>query len=143
MPGLGKRRAPNYNAPATPVQPLPPAASVAAHDAFAARVGAAEPRIVAVDGDALDALQAGILFDFDDLVAARLQRRDHVRRYAARFQFGRSVAAADVGQADGLLHIEVPVQRPDQHLGDVVDDGRAARRTGRYRGAEGARPRGH
>ena len=38
-----------------------------------------------------------------------------------------SRAAAEVGQADGLLYVQSPIQRTDEDLGDVVDDRRSAR----------------
>ena len=37
------------------------------------------------------------------------------------------IAAAEIGQRDRLLHVQAPVQHPDQRLGDVVDDRRTAR----------------
>ncbi|MNF69162.1 hypothetical protein D3C84_510370 [compost metagenome] len=42
------------------------------------------------------------------------------------FQFGRAVAAAEVGQVDGGLGIEVPVEQADGGFGHVFDDLRAA-----------------
>ncbi len=61
-------------------------------------------------------------------MAARLQAIDNARRYLALFDFRGSIAAAEVGQRNRLLDIELPVQDSDDRLGNVVDDHRSSGR---------------
>ncbi|MNQ84464.1 hypothetical protein D3C85_995920 [compost metagenome] len=64
--------------------------------------------------------------DLAHVVAFVLQRLDQCRTELSAFKFGRAVAAAEVGQVDRRLRIEVPVEQADGGFGDVFDDLRAA-----------------
>jgi hypothetical protein len=71
-------------------------------------------------------LQAARHVDRAHIMPHRLQCRLHLLERRAFLDLGRTVAAAEVRQVDGLLHVEVPVERGHQHLGDIVDDEAAA-----------------
>lgn len=77
--------------------------------------------------DPHDGLGAAGHVDFIYRVPLVLQRLNQRRAELALFQFGRAVAAAEVGQADGALRVEVPVEQADRGFGYVFDDLRAAR----------------
>jgi len=98
---------------------------------FAPRIGAADPQFLPIHVDAHDALQAGGLFDHAHFMTLGTQTVDQLCRDPALFQLGRPVAAAEVRQTNRLLHVQIPIQHPDQHFADVVDDCRSARRAGR------------
>ena len=67
-------------------------------------------------------------FDYAHLVPQRSQRLRPACRFRAPLQFGGAVAAAEIGQVDRLLYVQVPVERGDQGLDYVVDNGAAAGR---------------
>jgi hypothetical protein len=64
--------------------------------------------------DPHDGLGAAGHVDFIHCVALVFQRLNQRRAELALFQFGRAIAAAEVGQADGALRVEVPVEQADQ-----------------------------
>ena len=86
--------------------------SVAAHDAFAARIGAAEPAL----RRALQALQAGVHLHLAHLVAARLQLAYHLGADLARLHLGRAIAAAEIRQADGCCTLSFQSRVPTSTL---------------------------
>ncbi len=65
-------------------------------------------------------------------MASGLERRTKRGIRSAQFEFRRPVPAAEVGQGDRVLHVQPPVDRAHEHLADVVDDRRAARRSERH-----------
>ncbi|CFN43426.1 Uncharacterised protein [Bordetella pertussis] len=67
------------------------------------------------------------------------QRRGQRFQRRAALELGFLVAAAQVGQRDRLLHVQLPIEHADQRLGHVVDDGAAAGRTQRQHGLAGAK----
>src|SRR5882672_4186232 len=96
--------------------------SFPARHAFAARVGPAFPAVAR----AADALQPTGHVDDAHLVTHRLQSPFDPFEFRAFLDFGRPVAAAEVGQVDGGLDIELPVEDTDERLGNVADDEAAA-----------------
>src|SRR5690349_3573012 len=100
--------------------------SVTAHRPFATRIGAAMPAAAGTH----DHLQAAILLDDLRRFPQRFELGRKRLRPGAALELGRAVAAADVRQIDGGLRIESAVKYRDQCLGDVIDNGGTARRTG-------------
>src|ERR1700674_1435596 len=75
-----------------------------------------------------DSVYAAVQFDESDLVTHCLEWRSQVLETAVQFEFGGSIAAAEVGQIGRLLQVQLPVDHSDQHLGNVIDDRRPTRR---------------
>ncbi len=55
-----------------------------------------------------------------------LEGLDQRRAKLTVLQFGRAISAAEVGQADSRLRIELPIEQADGGFGHVFDDLRAA-----------------
>ena len=93
--------------------------------AFTARIGTAHPTVLA----AHDNLRATGHFNQRNLVPTGLQLLHKGRAEAACLKFGVDIAAAEIGQADGVLRVQFPVQQANHRLVDVLDDLRTTRRT--------------
>ncbi len=70
-----------------------------------------------------------------DLYAARGESREHVGRKLRGLAEEVLAARDQVGQLDGLLQRQTPVQQPDDCLGVVGEDRRSARRAERRCGS--------
>src|SRR5215212_9152502 len=100
------------------------ALSIADRDTFTATVS---PSCEAIRADH-NGLNAGAHVDRPHLMLLSFKSRLPGFGFCARLKFGRPVAAAEVGQVDGSLWVELPVENTDKCLGYVGDDLAAARR---------------
>src|SRR5450830_1715087 len=102
--------------------------SVADRFAFTPRVCPAAQRHLAVGiPRANDGLDAAGHIDFAQRMALVLECLFQRRAEQTLLQFCRAVAAAEVGQADGGLRVEVPVEHRHQGFAHVLDDLRTTR----------------
>src|SRR5690606_3397993 len=75
-----------------------------------------------------DALQAAGEIDLAHRMPHGAQARSQLMQRSPFLQLGKAIAATAIGQVYRLLQAQLPIQYPQQSLGNVVDNRRPARR---------------